>query len=62
MSKPEPGVPEQMVRGLGIAPALVAHDVATDNLVAEIREQTDDVVKRAKAAVEAEKLENRRPG
>jgi hypothetical protein len=51
---PTPTVAEEIVRELGIAPALSEHH-ATDKLVDSIRAQTDDTVKRAKAELEHER-------
>lgn len=45
---PTPTVAEEMVRELGIAPALSEH-TETDKLVESIRAQTDETVVRAKA-------------
>jgi len=44
---PEPDVPEEMIRELGLAPGLVTNDDAEDALADEIRSQTDDIVERS---------------
>ena len=49
--EPTPTVAEQMVRELGIAPALSRHEAA-DQLVESVRSQTDDVVDRAKVELQ----------
>jgi len=53
---PTPTVAEEMVRELGIAPALAEHE-ATDKLVDSIRAQTDEVAVRAQAAVDEQREE-----
>jgi hypothetical protein len=50
----EPTVAGEMIREMGIAPALVHKDSAHANLVEAIRQQTDEIVGRAKAAVKRE--------
>jgi len=52
-----PTVGEEMVRELGIAPALVAKDHAEEKLVDSIRAQTDEVAVRAQAAVDEQREE-----
>ena len=49
--EPTPTVAAEMVRELGIAPALSEHK-ETDELVESIRAQTDETVVRAKAELE----------
>jgi hypothetical protein len=51
-----PTVAEEMVRELGIAPALSHHET-TDKLVESIRSQTDDAVASAKAKLAHEREE-----
>lgn len=46
---PEPDIPGDMVRELGIAPALSGTDPAAEALVDLAREETDEIVERVKA-------------
>jgi hypothetical protein len=52
-----PPVAEQIVRDLGLAPGLTNTDAATKQLIDAIREQTDEVVERAKEEVARERAE-----
>jgi hypothetical protein len=52
-----PTVAEEMVRELGIAPALVSTHETTAELVESIREETDVTAKRAKAKLASEREE-----
>jgi len=52
-----PTVAEEMVRELGIAPALTSTHESTKELVQSIRSQTDDAVASAKAKLAREREE-----
>jgi hypothetical protein len=52
-----PTVAEEMVRELGIAPALTSTHESTKELVESIRSQTDDAAARAKATLAHEREE-----